>query len=83
MFSLLLKDLISDFYLDMATKMFALQWGPHKIRVNYINPGLIPTDLTKSVTPKDKFLRLESLTPLGRLVEIQNVVDRVLFLLSD
>ena len=74
---------ISKSGLDMATKMFALELGPYNIRVNSVNPGMIPTEMTKPVTSDDTFQRLETLTPMGRLVEIQNVVDLVLFLLSD
>ena len=74
---------ISKSGLDMATRVFALELGPYNIRVNSVNPGLMPTDMTRPVTPDDRFKRVETLTPLGRLVEIQNIVDIVLFLLSD
>ena len=74
---------ISKSGLDMATKMFALELGPYNIRVNSVNPGMIRTDMTRPVTSDDRFQRLEALTPLGRLVEIQTVVNLVLFLLSD
>ena len=74
---------VSKAGLDMATKMFALELGQHKIRVNSVHPGLMSTDMTTPITLEELFQRQASITPLGRLVEIQNVVDLVLFLLSD
>ena len=52
----------------MATKMFA---------------GLIRTDITTGDGISEIFQRIEKITPLGRLTEIQNVMDLVLFLLRD
>ena len=38
---------VSKAGLDMATKMFVLELGPHKIRVNSVNPFLVRTGMTK------------------------------------
>ena len=74
---------VSKAGLDMATKMFALELGPHKIRVNSVNPGLIPTGLSKPLCTEEILQGVVDKTPLGQQLEIQNAVDLVLFLLSD
>ena len=74
---------VSKAGLDMATKMFALELGPHKIRVNSVHPSLIPTGLTKPLCPEETFQVMVDKTPLGQQLQVQNVVDLVLFLLSD
>ena len=74
---------VSKAGLDMATKIFALELGPHKISVNSVNPWLIPTGLTKPTFTEEFFKGAIDKTPLGQQMEIQNVVDLVMFLLSD
>ncbi|XP_052770394.1 carbonyl reductase [NADPH] 2-like [Mya arenaria] len=71
--------------LDMITKQFALELGPHNIRVNSINPTLVLTDNIKKfieeVSPVDKIFT--SRTPCGRLPEVTEVVVPIMYLLSD
>ena len=74
---------VSKAGLDMATKMFALELGQHKIRVNSVHPTLIPTGMSRAVFPEELFPQIVDKTPLGQQVGIQNVVDLVMFLLSD
>ena len=74
---------VSKAGLDMATKMFALELGPHKIRVNTVHPGLIPTSMSKSVCTEEAFKEAIDKMPLSKQLTIQNVVDLVMFLLSD
>ena len=74
---------VSKAGLDMATKMFALELGLHKIRVNSVNPFLIPTGMTKPLCTEEIFQGAVGKTPLGQQLELQNVVDLVMFLLSD
>lgn len=74
---------ISKAGLDMATKMFASELGPYKIRVNSVNPGMVETELLKSAVSAEEIQRSASLTPLKRNNEIQDVVDLVVYLLSD
>ena len=69
--------------LDMATKMFALELGSHKIRVNSVNPGLVVTELSKSLISTEGIQENISMIPLRRNADIQDVVDLVAFLLSD
>ena len=74
---------VSKAGLDMATKMFALELGPHKIRVNTVNPGSTVTALMRAVLTEEQTTNMRNKTPLKRLNEVQDVVDLVLFLLSD
>ncbi|XP_045165377.2 L-xylulose reductase-like [Mercenaria mercenaria] len=70
---------------DMVTKQFALELGPHNIRVNSINPTLVLTENIKhflaSGDNRDKLL-LER-TPLQRAAEVREIVNPILYLLSD
>jgi len=72
---------------DMLTKSMAVELGPKNIRVNSVNPGIVITDMTRyfyeegrGVPVKEKYL---SRTPLGRVCETDEVVNTILFLLSD
>ena len=70
--------------LDMVTKQFALELGPHQIRVNSVAPGFV---LTKTVSEHPWYVEPTakglSMTPLGRLCTVPEVVDPILYLLSD
>ena len=68
--------------LDMATKMFAIELGPDNVRVNTVLPGAVSTDLLRRVQTEEEIQRWVSKVPLGRLSEVQDVADIVLFLLS-
>ena len=63
--------------LDMVTKQFALEQGPHNIRVSSIS---VWTENIKRVDYNDRFI---SITPMGRPCELHEVVDPLLYLLSD
>nr|KAF6295446.1 dicarbonyl and L-xylulose reductase [Myotis myotis] len=70
--------------MDMLTKVMALELGPHKIRVNTVNPTVVMTPMGKAnwSDPLKAKAMLDRI-PLGRFAEVQNVVDVILFLLSD
>ena len=69
--------------LNMATQSFALELGPHKIRVNAICPGMVYTDMLRVVATDEVIKQRASKVPIGRFCEIEDVVNYVLFLLSD
>ena len=71
--------------LDMVTKQFALELGPHNIRVNSVNPTGVWTEPMKRLMKEypDYYERFISITPMGRFCELQEVVDPILYLLSD
>ncbi|XP_042525964.1 L-xylulose reductase isoform X1 [Dipodomys spectabilis] len=70
--------------LDMLTKAMALELGPHKIRVNAVNPTVVMTAMGRANwSDPQKAQGMLSRIPLGRFAEVENVVDAILFLLSD
>jgi len=76
---------VSKAGVDMVTKQFALELGPHKIRVNSVNPAQVATDMFKTMCKEKPGLGeivLERL-PMGRYVEIEEVVGPVMYLLND
>ena len=76
---------VSKAGLDMVTKQFALELGPHQIRVNSVNP----TRVSVESIPKcfeDEPERMEpllSITPMGKVCSLQEGVDPILYLLSE
>ncbi|MCL4148855.1 UNVERIFIED_CONTAM: hypothetical protein GTU68_025750 [Idotea baltica] len=70
--------------LDMMTKSFALELGPHNIRINAVNPTVVMTDMGKMVwSDPAKASVMLSRIPQGRFAEVEEVVNVVIFLLSD
>ena len=78
----LLPYSVSKAGLNMATKVFAVELGQQKIRVNAISPTLVRTEALDQFD--DKFLeQCVSKIPAGEICDIQDVIDSVVFLLSD
>lgn len=59
-----------------ATRSLAIEYAPHGIRVNAVSPGVIRTAMDDPAAYDD----LAQLHPLGRVGEISDVVNGVLFL---
>ncbi|XP_006869685.1 PREDICTED: L-xylulose reductase [Chrysochloris asiatica] len=70
--------------MDMLTKVMALELGPHKIRVNAVNPTVVMTPMGQAnwKDPQKAKAMLDRI-PLGQFAEVEHVVDSILFLLSD
>jgi NAD(P)-dependent dehydrogenase (short-subunit alcohol dehydrogenase family) len=64
--------------LDAVTRSLAIEYAGHGIRVNAVAPGIIETPM-HSV---DSHEFLAKLHPVGRMGQVQEVVDAVLFLES-
>ncbi len=64
--------------LNAATKSLAIEFATRGIRVNAVSPGIIKTPM-HAVEMYDAFARLH---PVGRMGEIADIVDAVLFLES-
>ena len=68
----------------MTTKQFALELGPHQIRVNSIGPTVFMTDMgTENWSESERGERLKSMTPIGRFANLDEVVGPIMYLLSE
>lgn len=68
----------------MMTRGMALEWGPRGVRVNAIAPGFFPTDLSKKLWAEPKMQTWgKSVTPLGRLGDVKELVGTAIFLASE
>lgn len=69
---------------DQLSKVMALELGPHNIRVNCVNPTVVLTEMGKiGWSDPQKAITMLSKIPLGRFAEVEEVVNTVIFLLSD
>ncbi|WP_027213898.1 SDR family NAD(P)-dependent oxidoreductase [Burkholderia sp. WSM2232] len=68
--------------LGLARAM-AREFGPDRVRVNSITPGLIQTDITGDKLTPDMRADIIKGIPLGRLGEAADVANACLFLVSD
>ncbi|HYF06922.1 MAG TPA: SDR family NAD(P)-dependent oxidoreductase [Acetobacteraceae bacterium] len=68
----------------MMTKALALEWAPHRIRVNGVAPGYVDTPLVRALAAEGRIdvAALERRTPLGRLATPDEVADAILYLLE-
>ncbi|XP_070401438.1 L-xylulose reductase isoform X1 [Nothobranchius furzeri] len=70
--------------LDMLTRVMALELGPYQIRVNSVNPTVVMTEMGRlGWSDPDKAQTMTSRIPLGHFAEVEDVVNAILFLLSD
>jgi L-xylulose reductase len=70
--------------LDQLTKIMALELGPHKIRVNSVNPTVVLTEMGKMFfNDPSRAEKMKARIPLRRFAEVSEVVNPVLYLLSD
>ncbi|AWP17182.1 L-xylulose reductase [Scophthalmus maximus] len=69
---------------DMLTKVMALELGPHKIRVNSVNPTVVMTEMGRlGWSDPEKAKAMMTRIPLGRFAEVEDVVNSIIFMLSD
>lgn len=70
---------------DAITRTLAKELGPRKIRVNSINPGMVVTEgaVAGGYTEGEMRKTFESMTPLGRIGETQDVAPAAVFFASD
>ncbi|HEU5247069.1 MAG TPA: glucose 1-dehydrogenase [Candidatus Udaeobacter sp.] len=70
---------------DAITHTLAKELGPRKIRVNSINPGMVITEgaVAGGYTEGDMRKMFESLTPLGRVGQTEDIAPAAVFFASD
>jgi len=65
------------------TKVLAMEWGPHNVRVNAIAPGFILTELTKKVWSNPTMLEWGlPCHPLGRIGRPEDLISTAIYLAS-
>lgn len=70
----------ADFQL---ARNLAVEWGPKNIRVNCIAPGIVKTDFARALWENPETLgRAETLTPLRRIGEPDDIAGAAVFLAS-
>ena len=78
---------VSKAAVDMLTQCSALDFAPHGVRVNAVNPGVVVTELhtvTGAVADYPAFLeRGKGTHPIGRVGNAEEVAALILYLLSD
>jgi len=78
---------VSKAAVDMYTRCAALDFAPHGVRVNAVNPGVVVTELhtvTNAVPDYAGFLERSKTThPIGRVGQADEVASLILFLMSD
>ena len=62
--------------LNAATKSLAIEYAGKGIRVNAVSPGVIKTPMH----PQEEYEFLAKLHPVGRMGEMRDIVDAVLYL---
>lgn len=69
---------------DTITRALANEFGPRKIRVNAINPGMVETEGVKSagMSEGDFRTQLEAQTPLGRIGQPGDIAPAAVFFAS-
>lgn len=69
---------------DGLTRVMALELGAHQIRVNSVQPTVVLTDMGKiGWSDEKKAAGMLSKIPLNKFAEVEDVVEPIIFLLSD
>jgi 2-deoxy-D-gluconate 3-dehydrogenase len=65
------------------TRALAIEWAPHRIRVNAVAPTYVATPFIAALLEQPELMRkIEEMTPLGRLAKPEDVAAAILYLAS-
>jgi 2-deoxy-D-gluconate 3-dehydrogenase len=65
------------------TRALAVEWAPHRIRVNAVAPTYVRTSFIAPLLEQPELVKkIEAMTPLSRLAEPEEVAAAILFLAS-
>jgi NAD(P)-dependent dehydrogenase (short-subunit alcohol dehydrogenase family) len=68
----------------MLGRTLALDWAPHRIRVNVVGPGVVDTPMSaKSLADPAKRVKMMEKTPIGRPASPDEIASVIAFLTSD
>jgi NAD(P)-dependent dehydrogenase (short-subunit alcohol dehydrogenase family) len=68
---------------DLLVRQLATEWGPRRITVNAVAPGFVRTEMVAAASQDHEFVRgVAQRTPLGRIADVREVADAVLYLIS-
>jgi NAD(P)-dependent dehydrogenase (short-subunit alcohol dehydrogenase family) len=68
---------------DLLVRQLATEWGPRGITVNAVAPGFVRTAMVAAASRDGDFIRgVAQRTPLGRLADVREVADAVMYLVS-
>ena len=68
---------------DLLVRQLATEWGPRGITVNAVAPGFVRTEMVAAASQDREFIRgVAQRTPLGRIADVSEVADAVLYLVS-
>ena len=68
--------------IDQLTRVLAVEWCRHNIRVNALAPGWVDTDITRAI-PNDVREKLTERIPMKRFAMPEEMVGTVLYLASN
>ena len=69
--------------MHQMTKIMAMEWGPHGVRVNGIGPGFTRTELASTLWDDDNMRRWrDDNIPMGRVAEPEDMAGAAVFLAS-
>jgi len=75
---------VSKAGLAMLSRQLAVEWGPEGVRSNAVCPGMIMTELSRSMYARPGVAEARSATiPARRIGQPEDVAEAVLFLASD